>query len=488
MFKKPTRRQFIIRRIILSTIATAAVACIVTAAILFMLGYRLNSHNGTLQQGALLQFDSRPNGADVLVDNVLVNGRTATKQAVVAGTHSVVMKRAGYEDWSRQLDVEPGTLTWLNYTLLVPVKRQAQTVAQYPELSQLKFSPDLKWAIAHEVASSPDFQYIDLRSEDVKTQVLTLPADLYTDAETPDVQHGFSIVRWNTPSRHVLLKHTFNDKTEWLVLDTHDVSRSVNVTRLLNADFKDLQFAGTNGSILYGLTADGVIRRLDLGAESMSRGFVTHVESFEMYSTKVLVYTGVSPEAADTRVVGVYRDGDESSSILRSAPLDTPLSIATSEYYGNDYVAIAEGTKVTVLKGAYPSAQAQNSATSMKPYATFTTQQPVSSLTFSPSGEYVMAQDGAQVVTYEIEYKRVSHADRMAAQDVRPLQWIDAAHVWGDSQDALTLRDFDGSNIHTIMPTVAGFDATLSQNGRFMYAVGKNDKGLVLQRVRMILN
>ena len=131
MFKKPTKKQFLIRRIVLSSIATLAVIIIATAAILFMLGYRLDGSNGRLEQGALLQFDSQPNGADVHIDNSNIGSQTATKQTVVAGTHSVRMSRAGYQDWNRTLDLAAGTLTWLDYTRFVPNERHVEQVAQY---------------------------------------------------------------------------------------------------------------------------------------------------------------------------------------------------------------------------------------------------------------------------------------------------------------------------------------------------------------------
>ena len=485
MFKKPTRKQFIIRRIILSTIATVSVAIIVTVAVLFMLGYRLNSDN-SLQQGALLQFDSFPNSADVEVDGVPVSGRTSTKQAVVAGTHAVTMKKAGYEDWSRSITVAPGTLTWLNYTRLVPTERKVEQVYTYEALSQMQFSPDLKWAIAHEAPASPEFDYIDLRSQDVKSTKLALPVSLYSESENPDIAHTFSVVRWNTPSRHVLIRHGFADKTEWLVVDTHDMNRSVNVTRLLSADFTDLQFAGTNGSSLYGLTTDGVIRKLDLGAGTMSRGFITHVTSFQMFSTNVLVYNGTHAEKTDTNVVGVYRDGDEASNVLREAPASEALRIATAQYYGNDYIAIAQNGKVSILKGAYPSTQARSATTSLAEYASFDAPGVVNKLSFSSSGEYVTAQTDAGFATYEIEYKRAS-TGVFASENGRKLSWLDAAHLWGDASGVLTMRDFDGTNEHALNPAAPGFDASLSQNGRYVYSVGQTDKGLSLQRLRMIL-
>ena len=49
MFKKPTKKQFLIRRILLSVLATFSVVTIVTVTILSMLGFRLDSGNGRLE-------------------------------------------------------------------------------------------------------------------------------------------------------------------------------------------------------------------------------------------------------------------------------------------------------------------------------------------------------------------------------------------------------------------------------------------------------
>ena len=50
------------------------------------------------------------------------------------------------------------------------------------------------------------------------------------------------------------------------------------------------------------------------------------------------------------------------------------------------------------------------------------------------------------------------------------------------------MRDFNGVNKYAIMSVAPGFDASLSQNGRYFYAIGKDDKGFHLQRVRMVLS
>jgi hypothetical protein len=489
MFKKPTKRQFIIRRIALSALATFAVLVIVTTAILFMLGFRLDGMNGRLEQGALLQFDSTPSGADVSIDGRNIGSRTATKQTVIAGTHTIKMTKSGYQDWTRTLTLSAGTLTWLDYTRLVPKDRPVQTITTYEALAGAKFSPDSKWALLQALPNKAEFELADLRSEDVKTSTLILPQASYTDATTEGVTHSFNISSWDSGGRYVLVKHLFRDQTEWLVVDTQNGSQTVNVTQLLSVGLTDVQFASTNGKVLYGLTNDGTIRKIDLSEATLSRAFISHVQSFSVFDNTVLSYVGVDSADAAKRVAGVYRDGDESAHVLRSvSDPDTILKIATGRYFSDEYVAIAEGDVVTVLKGSYPSSSSQDNS-SLKTLTHFELPGSVSAVSFSPKGDYVLAQSGESYKSYEIEHQRTASGmiAVSAGSPASTLKWLDVAHVWNDDAGMLMMRDFDGSNMFAIMNVATGYDASLSQNGRFFYAIGRDDKGFHLQRVKMIL-
>ncbi len=489
MFKKPSKKQFLIRRIILSSVATLAVIVLATFSILFMLGFRLDSGNGKLEQGALMQFDSAPNGAEVFIDGRNIGSRTATKQTVIAGTHSIKMTRDGYRDWVRTLDLTAGTLTWLDYTRLVPNDRPVQKVTTYETLVGLTISPDSKWALSQEKADVPAFHLVDLRSEEVKSSLLTLPAASYSESTAEGVAHSFTISSWDSDSRYALVKHIYSDQTEWLVVDTQNVGEAVSVTQLLGVGFKDLQFAGTSGKVLYGLTTDGTIRKVDLSAATLSRAFVTHVDSFSIFDNTIISYVGVDPKDAVKRVAGVYRDGDESSHILYAITSpDAVLKIATSKYFSDNYVAIAEGDLVTIFKGDYPSATSKEE-TMMKSLATFELSGAVSALSFSPGGDYVLAQSGESFKSYEIEHNRSDVGAIVVPEGkaASTLKWLDGAHLWNDDNNNLVMRDFNGINSFSIMDVEPGFSASLSQNGRFFYAVGKSDKGYHLQRVKMIL-
>ena len=486
MYKKPSKQQLLLRRIAMSVVASLLVVITVTITVLFMLGYRFDS--GSIEQGALLQFDSSPNGADVWVDDKLVNGRTATKQTVLSGQHTVTMAKNGYEEWTRTLNLAAGTLTWLDYIRFIPVDRPAEEVLTYENLVSATFSPENRWVLAQETADQPVFQLIDLRSETVTASALTISQDLITDATTEGVAHTYAVKSWNSGGRYVLIKHSYGDKTEWLTLDTQDRANDRNITRSLSIDLQDVAFMGTNGTTFYGLAIDGTLRKLDVNASTISGALISQVQSFTLFDSSIIQYIGVDT-ATNTKLVGVYRDGDSAPHVLRSgAAMDTPLAIAATRYYSKDYVAIAEGAAVTILRGSYPGSSDQD-ASSLQELSVLPLQGAVTSLSFSPEGDFMLVQSGAEYFSYELEHLRAATGTVSADVNgtIESLRWLDEAHLWSGIGEGLVMRDFNGINAHQIMNVTPGFGASLSQNGRFFYGIHRTDAGFVLQRVTMVL-
>ena len=490
MFRRPNKKQLLIRRIVTYSVMVLAVLVIVAGTILFILGYRLDSDKGRFEQGALIQFDSKPNGADVTIDTKSINANTPSKQSIMAGVHVFSMTKYGYQPWSKSLNVKAGTLEWLDYVRLVPTTLPVESVASYQTVYGEKASPDYKWVLVQEKVDTPTFQLVDLRSAQIKTTTISIPTTLYSDVTTAGVSHSFSIESWDTDGRYVIVKHNFNDKNEYIVVDTQDVATSVNVSTLLSVSLSELRFSGTSGNILYGLS-DGVVRKLDLSAATISRGLISNVTHFDLFNTNIITYTGTDPLNVAHQVAGIYREGDESSHVLRTvSDVTTPLSIALNQYYNDDVVAISEGLKVTVLKGTFPSSSDVLSA-SLKPYDEFKTTANVDTTFFSKMGGHLIVQSGLNYVSYEVEYHRQTGATVTTAEATpHAMQWLDDAYLWAVYDGHLSIREFDGTNTHVIMNMEPGFDATLSQNGKYLYGIAKTNDGksYQLQRVTMILN
>lgn len=464
-----------------------AVVVIVVGSILFILGYRIDSDKGRLEQGSLLQFDSVPNGATIKIDNMTLGAHTPAKQSVVAGQHDFTVTRSGYQDWNKTLSLQAGTLTWLDYIRLVPKNLPVESVASYASLYGEKASVDNKWIFIQERADAPTFQLVDLRAQQIKTTAISLPASLYSEATTAGVSHTFSLQSWDPGSRYVLVQHAYDDKTEYIVVDTQDPGSSVNVSRLLGVELSDVKFSGTSGNILYGLT-DGIVRKLDLSNATISRSLITNVKNFNLYDTNIITYVGTDTNDPTKQVAGLYREGDDAAQVLRTVnSADTKLTIDATRYYNDDYVAISEGNKVTILKGSFPSSN-DNDTSSLKPFANFTQDDAIDRTQFSPDGDYLVVQSGLKFASYEVEHMRQTNAIVTTSETTsHELQWLDDAYLWAVYDGHLSIREFDGTNVHVIMAMQPGFDATLSQNGRYLYGIGKSGDTYQLERVRMIL-
>lgn len=487
MFRKPSKKQLFIRRGITYAIMTLAVIVIVSITVLLTLGYRINSESGVLEQGALIQFDSRPNGGQIFIDGQRTGAQTAAKRSVLAGAHDFMVQRQGYHQWSKNLTLEAGTLTWLDYIRLVPENLETEQVLNYETVYGEKSSPDNRFILLQQAADVPTFQLLDLRNQDVRSSEIVLPQDIYSEATTEGVTHRFTMNEWDNGGRYMIVTHEYNDQREWIVIDTQDVATSVNVTRLFSIPLSDLQFAGTGGSMFFGLS-EGIIRKLDLSGSTISRGLVSRVDSFDMYDTNILTYVGVNPDKQDERVAGLYRDGDEAPHIIRATDLATSLKIDTARFSGDDYIAISEGLTVSVLTGRYPTSSQSELSSTMRVLREFTTTSSIDRLSFSGSGKYLVVQSGAALNSYEIEYDRLQGSTIESNESTkRTMQWLDDAHLWAVHDGKISMRDFDGSNVHNIMTAEAGFDVTLSPNGRYLYGIVRTDDGFALQRVQMIL-
>lgn len=308
MYKRPTKEQMIRQRITMLIIMVTSVILLVTAIILSILGYRLDGDNGRLEQGALVQFDSLPAGARVSIDGQPTSLQTPNKRSVLAGVRSFTMERNDYRTWSKTLDLAAGTLTWLDYVRLVPVELKPQLVRQYETVTAVKASPDFRTMLIQTDSSRPVFERVDIRDREVRTSSLVLPADLYSQSTVEGVTHRFTLDKWDSDGRYILVKHDFNESTEWLVVDTEAASRSQNISRLLGIAFSDLQFSGTSGNVLFGLT-DGIVRKVDLSNATISRALISDVISFSLFETNVITYIG-RDEMSGVPVAGLYRDGD----------------------------------------------------------------------------------------------------------------------------------------------------------------------------------
>lgn len=473
MYRRPSKRQKI-RRVLIYALMVTSVISITGIVLLLVLGFRLDSENG-LEQGALLQFDSDPNGATVMIDGKTLATRTPNKSTVLAGQHEIVMTRDGYRPWQKQVNLVAGTLTWLDYGILIPNKLELSSVATFPTLAKVLISEVNEQIIVQPDTAKPELKRFNIRNDKPEPVDLVIPEDAYTESDS----HTFALTQITMDGRYALVHHVYKDGNEWLVVDTEDVKRTKNATTLLNGiALSDVRFIGNGNNNLYGLS-DGALRKMDLNDKTVSPALVKNVTNFKINNGVVVFMAKVDNNET---AIGIYHDGDEQPVILRQLPNGQNAFVAIDTYVNDTYVAISTDNKTEILKGSLPRTAAE--LTRMRSVVVMTTDKPVISLSFSLNGQYALAQTETQFTSYDLEHDRRYTVETEGGT----IGWLNKATIYVTHKNKLIMREFDGANYNSINDALDGYPATLTSNGRYLYSIGKTDDNKYqLQRVRLIL-
>lgn len=486
MYPKYAKKKKLIRLIITYTLMTLAVVLLVTFIVFFMLGYRFDKTKGQIEQYSFIQLISSPSGASVSIDGASINSKTPTKISVSAGDHEIVMWRDGYDKWQKTISTKAGDITWVNYVLLTPSQISVEDVSIINSLYSSLSTLDGQKMIIQSAAESPSFHIVDMSSNEIKGNVVSLPAKLYS-GQTALINHVFSAQKWDKSGRYVIIKHSFDQNSELILLDTQNVSESKNISKLFDVSIDQIDFADASGSVFYALISKDV-RKLNLSDETLSKPLVGGVEKFYVDSnTGILTYVGLSEATEKERIFGLYRDGDDKSHSIRStkSSTETPLFIKATHYFNEDYIVIADGKNVEVLAGDFASIN--DSSSGFKSQTSFSVDFLIQDMMFNSSGKYVLVRSGADFVSYDLAYQELSTSKIICDQTVKNIQWLDESHVWSSCGDYLSIRDYDGQNIRKINSALDGQDVLFTKNGKYIYSLYKKDSGYQLQRAKMVL-
>lgn len=462
---------------------TLCVVTIVTILVLVVLGYSFNQKEGTLTQGGLLQFASKPTGASVLINEAPHTSRTNTKATVAAGHYSVQFDRVGYKPWRKSIEIAPGQIGWINYARLIPEKLTAEPLREFESVTGALTSPKRNWMLLQLAADKPLFELANLQGDTVRYTTLTIPEQSFT-TPTTDAPQQFSIEAWSDDESAILLKHTFDtDKQEWIVVRRDDPSRATAINSTFGIDPSSVVFAGEASRLLF-VQTDDIVRRINLDDQTLSRPLASNVANFSGYDEKTIAFVSL-PNDNSERVVGYSTTDLSRQQTLATFPADdTPLHIVMAEYFNRRYVSVVHGTTLMIDYGRLPQG---NDKGEVKRFATQTVPEGITRLTASENGRFITMEMPGGYAVYDLELMKFDKtAWAKPSSNQRPLQWLDEYMIWSDNEGQLRFYDFDGANQQVIMPVAEGLAATVSPNDKFVYGIAKTDKGFSFNRVRLV--
>lgn len=477
------RRQPLVRTAVYS-LMTVSVIVIVSLLMLVVLGYSFNQKDGKLEQGGLLQFQTIPSGATVTLDEVKMGSQTNTKSTVETGNHSVRFDRDGYRTWQKSILIHAGQIGWLSYARMIPSTITTQPVRSFTALSGSLASPDRRYIMLHEAADQPTFLLADISGDSLQYRTIALPSGSYTAPSAGKTQ-TFTLDSWSTDENSILIRHTYDDsKTEWLYLDRNSPEKSIDITTAFAVQPSKLVFAGSGHRLLF-VQTDDIVRRLNLDDQTLTRPLATRINNFNRYDDKTIIYV-TNPDDKGQRTVGYAATDITDPQTIATYPGDgQPLYADMGSYFNRRYVALVHGTELKIVTGDLPTSGHKGN---LKTFATQTVPAGAMNLNMSRNGRFAVEQLPDGYATYDLElmkYDKTTWAVQPTTQ--REISWLDDYMIWSDGGGQLRFYEFDGANQNNIMPVAEGFSTSISPNDKYVYGIGKTDKGYELKRALLLL-
>lgn len=490
MHRSRSQRAQTIRLVIVYTAMTLVVLVTLTILLLFIQGYRYDASRQSIEQGGLVQFESKPSGATIIFDNQPLSRKTSTRLGTSSGTHSVVIERDGYRPWQKTITVDPGAVHWLDYVRLIPKDLKPESVYSYDKVDQsLAAFEQNKLAVVPD-KTEPLVEVIDTSGNQPQRQTIEVPDRLISE-EDKQSNPKLTLISWDKAANRILSKVKSGPKTEWVVIDTRSPAQSVNLSSLFESEnsLSKVVFDERSSKHVYALS-DNVIFRAEYEEGTKPQPVVMKVEKFSQSARGVLAYTNLYDKDSDSQSVGYYTPGASRSKTIKTYYNESKasLNIAIGEYFSSQYMAIQHEDAIQISRlSLHPSDSDRELSPSI--IGTLNLEDGVDYLSFSPSERFVVAQHKATYATYDLELSKVNTTTLRGESPVTgQLSWIDDFHLWGNRDNKLRLYEFDGANTALLDDIAAGQTPLLTNNGRYLYyiALPDGDKKQSLQRIQLI--
>ncbi len=461
---------------------TITVTVVVALLTLVTLGYQFNEKDGKLEQGGLLQFNSKPSGANVILDGQKVSGSTQNKASVSQGKHHVEFNKDGYRTWIKDITIHAGQIGWLDYARLIPVDLKTETLREFPKLDGSLFSSGGKYILLQTDNTKPDFVLANMSGDQPSFANVGIPEGIYTNI-AGSLTGTYALEGWSSDSKTVLIKHMIDKKTsEWILLNVASPDKSINLSVVYGINPSVVEFASTSSSLLFALS-DGMVRRINLDEQTLSRPLADNVASFVVYDSKTIVYV-TKPSVPDragmsSRSVGYAAINVEMPVVIKTFPADkSVLYAAMARYFDVYYLGIVHGNEFVVLSGS--SLPTPDDPGNFKNFDVKDVPADSVSLEVAGPSRFLTAATHSGYFTYDLELQKYTETTWNAQPGkatLQPLHWLDGYMLWSSYGGTLRTYEFDGANQQDLVPVAPGFDVSLDSDGKYLYSVANSDDG-----------
>ena len=445
---------------------------IITIVLLYQAyGFGLD-RKGTVIQNGLVFFSSQPRPADIYINDKLEKSQTNTRLVLPEATYNVALQRDGYKKWERKIEIMGSKVVYYDYPFLVPQKLSSKNIgtAYKATPNLMTQSSDRRWLIVAQPGSIGAFDVYDLKNFLKTPETIVMPANILTAAETTS-GHSLEVAEWADDNRHVLLRHTFQDKIEYILLDRQNVDQSVNLSTVLATSASKITLLGRQFDQYYVLdTSAHTLSRASLSSPVLST-VLTGVLDYKTYGSTVVLYaTDIGSDPGKIRIR--LQTADRGYSI-RTVAASTNYLLDITKYNGSFYLAAGGSSENKVYVYKDPAGQiGADFFRSATPLQVLHVTDP-NYISFSSNSQYVMVEHGAQFGVYDIENKRGYNytAKQPLIPPVTHATWMDGNHLSYISDTKHVIFDFDYQNQRTLGTAKAGYNPVFAPDYKYSYTL-----------------
>lgn len=447
------------------------IAILIAATILLFqaLGYDVNRNTGEVIQNGLVFVSSHPGSAEVYL-NGQDKGSTNRRFAIPAGRYTVALKKAGYSTWTRTFNLDGGSVLQLVYPLLFPTKLVTNEIATYKAAPMLVTkSPDKKHMVVFDSSFKAGFDTYDLTKSPATKTNTQYSSGLITSPNSD--KQKLSLVEWSTDNRHLIVKHAFGAKYEYLLIDTRLPSQSVNLTKKLPFAPSKISLRDKNYDqyYLYNKSNKSLYSyQLQTNTKTL---VLKNLTDYKPYGGSTIMY--ISPTSKNKTVqVKIYDKGK--SYTLHAYPAGPSYRLNMASYGGHLFATVdSSGGFTYIFENALD--EASRSTTGISPTLALKLDGPAYS-SFSENARFIVSQNKSEFEVYDAE--TTNNYSYKIKQKIMGghAEWMDGHRLVLNVSGKTYVFDYDGINRRLLSSSIPGYPSVFNNSYSQMFTIAKSVK------------
>ena len=463
----PAKKRAHRNRIVIGYGLFAVLIAFATMVLVFVAnGYFIDSRGEVIQNGIVF-VDSKPRGAELYLNGEKQNRATDTRLVVPGGeNYDVELRKDGYRNWSRNIQLDGGSLRQLTYALLIPEQfEQGLTTNLRSNRVDSIQSPNKESVVISYQNNPLSLQVFDTTSEIPSVAPLALDAALVSDPENAGL---LEFVEWADDNKMLLAKYTNVELVEYLLIDTENPERSSNLTRLLsNGQPYSFSFRDGKSDEFYAFhTNQRLLYRANTTLIGQNPVLETPLLSFDTHRADWIVYAAENTLSNQVEIRFARTQDDVDILIRDNLMMSNEYLVEVHSLNNAPVLAFSSPSENRAIAYADPEAFLRANPEARLPLATTVLRatEP-SQLLFSSTGRTLLVA-GSTFASHEFRADR-THTYEITAERNKQydVAWVDDSHfTFTDVSNIQHVVDFDGSNQYdllTSLPGVSYFDKDL---------------------------